>query len=103
MWVRLFEVGPATSTLLPRMDRRDADETDGCRCGLQPEYLLSSPTFHRAVQNVHKKVHELRHGKAPEDMGGLTRDNESGPSDAKKFLQYYIEELKEQARGGPKK
>jgi len=62
--------------------------------------LLSSPTFHRAVQNVHRKVRQIRHGKDPEDMGG-TNIEKSGPSDAKKFLQFYIEELRDQMRGGP--
>ncbi len=35
--------------------------------------LLSSPTFHRAVRRVHKKVHEIRHGEKfydPSEMGG---------------------------------
>lgn len=32
--------------------------------------LLSSPTFHKGVHAVAKKVRHLRHGKDPEEMGG---------------------------------
>jgi len=63
--------------------------------------LLSSPSFHRAVGRVHKKVHELRHGKDPAEMGGTNIDKpESDPS---RFFQYYLEELKEQFRGSSRK
>ena len=41
--------------------------------------LLSSPTFHRAVRRVHKKVHEFRHGKDPSEMGGTNIDSWSPP------------------------
>ncbi|KAA6409130.1 MAG: hypothetical protein FRX48_07474 [Lasallia pustulata] len=61
--------------------------------------LLSSPTFHRGVHAVAKKVRQLRHGKDPEEMGG-TNIERSGDSDAKKFLDHYLEELKDQFRGG---
>lgn len=61
--------------------------------------LLASPTFHRGVRNVHKKVHELRHGKDPAEMGGTNIDN----PDAKGFLGHFIDELKEQAKGTPTK
>ncbi|KAK2754069.1 hypothetical protein FQN54_007238 [Arachnomyces sp. PD_36] len=59
--------------------------------------LLASPTFHRAVQRVHKQVREIRHGKAPEDMGGTNVDN----SGFKSFLDLYREELKNQFRNKP--
>jgi len=62
--------------------------------------LLASPTFHKAVQNVHKRVRQIRHGKDAEDMGGANVDS---PSDTKRFVKYYIEELKEQLRGGQRK
>ncbi|KAI9858626.1 MAG: hypothetical protein M1824_004207 [Vezdaea acicularis] len=64
--------------------------------------LLASPTFHRAVQSLHKRVHQLRHGKDPSEMGG-TNIEESGPSGSKDVFQYFVEELKDQFRGGPPK
>ncbi|KAI9731427.1 MAG: hypothetical protein M1818_007817 [Claussenomyces sp. TS43310] len=63
--------------------------------------LLASPTFHRGVRSVHKKVHELRHGKDPAEMGGTSIDNPAGGPDAKKFIRHFVEEVKEQFRGGP--
>jgi hypothetical protein len=39
--------------------------------------LLRSPTFHRAVQHVHKKFHEIRYGKDPSEMGGTKIDSQS--------------------------
>ncbi|EGD83925.1 hypothetical protein H112_07607 [Trichophyton rubrum D6] len=54
--------------------------------------LLASPTFHRAVQRIHKSVQELRYGKAPEDMGGTNID---GPG-LGKYFEYFREELRNQ-------
>ncbi|KAI9797966.1 MAG: hypothetical protein M1833_005022 [Piccolia ochrophora] len=84
--------------------------------------LLASPTFHRAVQQLHKMVRDARHGKDPSEMGGTNVDRQCshdalqasrrsptdsvrnlGPSNSKKYLEYYLEELKEQLRGGPRK
>jgi hypothetical protein len=89
---------------------------------LTPVKLLASPNFHRAVRSVHKKVHELQHGKDPAEMGGVNIDGqptpylrhttweqlahdiaEPGRPGFKRFLQYYMEELKDQIRGGSKK
>lgn len=64
--------------------------------------LLASPSFHRAVQRVHKKVQELQHGKDSAEMGGVNIDEPNRPR-FKRFLQYYVEELKEQLRGNSKK
>ncbi|MCJ1364196.1 hypothetical protein MMC16_003305 [Acarospora aff. strigata] len=61
--------------------------------------LLASPGFHRFAHNVHKRVRQLQHGKDPEELGG-TNIERTGGSDARKFIQYYIEELKDQLRGG---
>jgi hypothetical protein len=68
---------------------------------------------------VHKKVQELQHGKDPADMGGVNIDGgaklffimpmaadrvaEPNRPGFKRFLQYYVEELKEQFRGNTKK
>ncbi|KAL1957978.1 hypothetical protein VTO42DRAFT_5370 [Malbranchea cinnamomea] len=61
--------------------------------------LLSSPAFHRAVRRVHKTIHELRHGKAPEDMGGTRIDKPR----LRDFFKYFREELKNQLRNRPTK
>jgi hypothetical protein len=79
------------------------------------------------VRSVHKKVHEVRHGKDPSEMGGMNIESQStlmetikerdvgktkwmanletnpepGGSDTKKFFEFYLEELKDQFRGGP--
>jgi len=65
--------------------------------------LLASPSFHRAVRTVHKKVHEIRHGKDPADMGGTNIDDPHR-RDPKKLAQLFVTELRnqfrEQFRGG---
>jgi hypothetical protein len=38
--------------------------------------LLSSPTFHRGVGKVAKKVNEIRHGTPMEEMGGTKLERE---------------------------
>ncbi|KKZ62486.1 hypothetical protein EMCG_03099 [[Emmonsia] crescens] len=63
--------------------------------------LLSSPAFHRTVRQVHKKVQEIRHGKAPEDMGGTNIDRPEGSF--KRFIEQFRDELKNQAGKGPPK
>ncbi|EPE29589.1 hypothetical protein GLAREA_00749 [Glarea lozoyensis ATCC 20868] len=64
--------------------------------------LLASPTFHRAVRNVHKKVHEARHGKDPAEMGGTNIDSPGG-SQIQRFAQNFKEEVKEQFWGAKRK
>lgn len=58
--------------------------------------LLASPTFHRAVQNVHRKIRHLRQGPDLEEMGGTKIDRVDKPT--KNFLDHYVEEIKEQFR-----
>jgi len=65
--------------------------------------LLRSPTFHRGVRAIHKKMHELRHGKDPAEMGGTKIDHPDGDTEGRRLMKYFIEELKDQFRGGPKK
>ncbi|PMD13990.1 hypothetical protein NA56DRAFT_711354 [Hyaloscypha hepaticicola] len=67
--------------------------------------LLASPTFHRAVRRVHKRVEEARRGEKlydPSEMGGTQVDAPSGWS-LQKFIQNFREELKDQFRGATKK
>ncbi|KAI9370105.1 hypothetical protein BJX61DRAFT_535904 [Aspergillus egyptiacus] len=59
--------------------------------------LLASPTFHRMVGDVHRKIRHLRHGSPPDEMGGTRLEN-NGPG-LKKFFQYFGEEIKEQLKG----
>ncbi|PQE32437.1 hypothetical protein CJF32_00001187 [Rutstroemia sp. NJR-2017a WRK4] len=61
--------------------------------------LLASPTFHRAVQSVHKKVHEAQHGKVDSEMGGLQRDEATQNS---LFLKHFKEEIRDQFWGRPR-
>ncbi|KAJ9602293.1 hypothetical protein H2200_013148 [Cladophialophora chaetospira] len=57
--------------------------------------LLRSPAFHRGVQKVHKKVHEIQHGKPPEYYGGTNLDTpEATEGGAKNFFKIFWEELK---------
>lgn len=53
------------------------------------------------MRAVHKKVHEVRHGKDPAEMGGTNIESPETKHDPKRFLQFYLEELKDQFRGGP--
>ncbi|KAF2233735.1 hypothetical protein EV356DRAFT_577329 [Viridothelium virens] len=59
--------------------------------------LLASPSFHRAVQGLQKRLHRFRHGTPPEEMGGTNVDN--GPG----FLEHFKDELREQIRGNGRK
>ncbi|KAF7945512.1 hypothetical protein EAE96_010279 [Botrytis aclada] len=58
--------------------------------------LLRSPTFHSAVRNVHKRLHEARHGKDPSEMGGTNIDD---PEKNSRFVKYFKDEIKEQFWG----
>ncbi|KZF24564.1 hypothetical protein L228DRAFT_245527 [Xylona heveae TC161] len=64
--------------------------------------LLASPGFHRAVRRVYGKVREIRHGEPSQEVDS-TRLDRNDNFNGKKFIQYYVEELKEQLRGGPPK
>ncbi|OQU95899.1 hypothetical protein CLAIMM_02059 [Cladophialophora immunda] len=59
------------------------------------EMLLRSPSFHRGVQRVHKKVHEIQHGKPPEYYGGTHLDHDQATErGVGHFLKLFWEELK---------
>ncbi|KAK2809880.1 hypothetical protein FQN50_003521 [Emmonsiellopsis sp. PD_5] len=59
--------------------------------------LLRSPTFHKGVRQVHKKIQEIRYGKLPEDMGGTNIDKPD-LGGMKRYLELFREELKNQAK-----
>ncbi|KAJ9202361.1 hypothetical protein DTO166G4_6529 [Paecilomyces variotii] len=63
--------------------------------------LLASPTFHRMVGRVHRRIQIFRYGTPPEEMGGTKIDNNNG-SGAKHFLQLFKDELSEQFKGKPR-
>lgn len=67
---------------------------------------------------MNKTTRNIRHGPDPADMGGIniesqyrpdyrctpsvtSDDGEEPPSEVKRFLGYFVEELKEQIRGKP--
>lgn len=58
--------------------------------------LLASPAFHQVVRNIHKTIRQMRHGPDLEEMGGTKIEKPT-----KNFLGHYIDEIKEQLRGGP--
>lgn len=60
--------------------------------------LLSSPSFHRAVQTIHKRIYRLQHGTPMEEMGG-TKIEKNGPS----LLKHFKDEIKEQLKTLPPK
>ncbi|KAL2145399.1 hypothetical protein VTI28DRAFT_7326 [Corynascus sepedonium] len=62
--------------------------------------ILRSPTFHRGVRRVHRTVEDIRHGRDPNDplrQGEATAE----PNQSTNFFKYFIEELRNQARGKP--
>ncbi|KAK4095698.1 hypothetical protein N658DRAFT_481858 [Parathielavia hyrcaniae] len=62
--------------------------------------LLRSPTFHHGVRRIHRTVQDIRYGRNPHEplrQGEATAE----PSKTQSFLKYFIEELRNQARGKP--
>jgi len=59
--------------------------------------LLESPAFHRGVRKVHRRVHEMRHGKIetpPEDVGGAYQERpKPARGGFKRFAELFLEEL----------
>ena len=58
--------------------------------------LLRSPTFHSVVRTVHKRVHELRYGRDPADLGGTKIDQPGVKEEVSRFFKFYLEELQNQ-------
>ncbi|KAI9052434.1 hypothetical protein LZ554_003780 [Drepanopeziza brunnea f. sp. 'monogermtubi'] len=69
--------------------------------------LLQSPTFHRAVRKVHKKVHEIQRGEKLVDPSSSSSEAQARGGtnidrprpDPRRFLKHYMDELKDQFRG----
>ncbi|KAK4032312.1 hypothetical protein C8A01DRAFT_41255 [Parachaetomium inaequale] len=62
--------------------------------------LLRSPTFHRGVRRIHRTVEDIRYGRNPNDplrQGEATAE----PNRSGNFIKYFLEELRNQARGKP--
>lgn len=51
------------------------------------------------VGRVHQKVHHLKYGVPPEEMGGTKLDNNG--RGLQRFLEYFKEEIKDQMKGKP--
>lgn len=50
--------------------------------------------FHRSVEQVHRRVHQLRHGKPPEYYGGTNIEEPAQQGGIKHFAKLFWEELK---------
>ncbi|KAH7002348.1 hypothetical protein EDB80DRAFT_685518 [Ilyonectria destructans] len=65
--------------------------------------ILRMPGFHRAVGQIHRRVHEAQHGRNPNQPlapGEATAD--PGAVDRKqRFAKHFLDELKNQVRGKP--
>ncbi|KAH6984538.1 hypothetical protein BGZ61DRAFT_534972 [Ilyonectria robusta] len=65
--------------------------------------ILRMPGFHRAVGQIHRRVHEAQHGRNPNQPlapGEATAD--PGAVDRKqRFAKHFFDELKNQVRGKP--
>jgi len=55
--------------------------------------LLRTPGFHRGVEKVARRVHRIRHGIPPEDMGGTKIDRPEGSSG---FSKHFLDEVRTQ-------
>lgn len=62
--------------------------------------LIRSPTFHRGVQGIHKRIHRWKHGTPPEELGGTNIDTPPD-SGVRLFWQLFWEELKNGRKAGP--
>jgi hypothetical protein len=67
------------------------------------EALLRSPAFTRSVQQVHKRVHTLQHGKPPEYHNPTQLDTEEAVRNGgvSRFIKLFWEELKAGHRPEP--
>ncbi|KAK4096475.1 hypothetical protein N658DRAFT_436050 [Parathielavia hyrcaniae] len=64
------------------------------------DQLLRSSTFHHGVRRIHRTVQDIRYGRNPHEplrQGEATAE----PNNKQSFLKYFIEELRNQARGKP--
>ncbi|ETN38196.1 uncharacterized protein HMPREF1541_06227 [Cyphellophora europaea CBS 101466] len=59
--------------------------------------LLRSPAFTRGVQNIHKRVHTLQHGKPPEYHSPTQLDGEEAVQNGGlgRFFKLFWDELKQ--------
>lgn len=55
------------------------------------QQLMKSPTFHRAVEQVVKRVHRARFGTPPDELGGTNLDEPRN-----RFGQHFLDELRTQ-------
>lgn len=59
--------------------------------------LLNSPRFHQGVHSIHKRIHQLRYGQPPEELGGTNIDKKDS------LFEHFVDEIQKQVKGGPPK
>ncbi|KAI1763244.1 hypothetical protein GGR53DRAFT_498177 [Hypoxylon sp. FL1150] len=57
--------------------------------------LLRSRAFHGTVRRVHKTVHDIKHGRDPNEP---LREGEATRETSRGFLSHFVDELRSQAR-----
>ncbi|KAK1753599.1 hypothetical protein QBC47DRAFT_430393 [Echria macrotheca] len=65
--------------------------------------VLRIPAFHHGVRRIHRTIEDFRYGRNPHEPlrpGEATEDPEKVRGDGGGFLRYFVEELRNQARGG---
>jgi hypothetical protein len=63
--------------------------------------LLRSPAWHRFVRRVHRAVEEGKYGRDPTEPLRPGEATEDPGRASTGFLKYFIEEMKNQAKGKP--
>ncbi|KAK4664532.1 uncharacterized protein QC763_511710 [Podospora pseudopauciseta] len=66
--------------------------------------ILQSPGFHHGVRRIHRRVEDFRYGRNPHEplrQGEASADPREGYEQARSFFKYFIDELKNQAKGRP--
>ncbi|CAP62205.1 uncharacterized protein PODANS_5_11710, partial [Podospora anserina S mat+] len=69
-----------------------------------PTKILQSPGFHHGVRRIHRRVEDFRYGRNPHEplrQGEASADPREGYEQARSFFKYFIDELKNQAKGRP--
>ncbi|KAK4177157.1 hypothetical protein QBC36DRAFT_345672 [Triangularia setosa] len=66
--------------------------------------ILQSPSFHHGVRRIHRRVEDFRYGRNPHEplrQGEASADPREGNEQARTFFKYFMDELKNQAKGKP--
>ncbi|KAK3348133.1 hypothetical protein B0H65DRAFT_547932 [Neurospora tetraspora] len=66
--------------------------------------ILQMPQFHHGVRKIHRTVEEFRHGRDPNEPlreGEATEDPNLQKPQVQTFVRYFVDEMRNQARGTP--